>query len=186
MVTIVRLDEVSRAAFDVRLAQLGRGRLTRVGNTTYLEIERPIEDAIYHLASAGIRVTACTDVPRPATGLRPALAFDLAPLAESLHAIDVVETLPIPLSVATAALMHRRVPWPAISRMARDQCRRLLHDQDVFVGWRRVVWCPAGSLRAVRAHVRLRPVVFDRGAVEREPTRWTSVHEGAIERWAFN
>jgi len=183
---MVRLDEVSRTAFDVQLAQLGGGRLTRAGHATYLETECPIEDAICHLASAGIRVAACTAVPRPATGMRPALAFDLVPLAESLHVIDVVETRPIPLSVATAALMHRRVPWLAMSRMARDQCRRLLHGQDAFVGWRRIVWCPVGSLHEARAHVRLRPVVFDRAAIERQPTRWTSVQDGAIERWAFN
>jgi len=56
-------------------------------------------------------VTQCASVPVPAAGLRPAIAFDLVPLDESLLAIDVVELQPIPLGDASVALMHRRLSF---------------------------------------------------------------------------
>ena len=183
--TIVRLEAVKRTAFDLRVAQLGHGKITRTASVTYLESDRRIEDVGYQLAMAGIRVTRCSAIPGAAAELRPAIAFDLAPLDDSIRAVDVVEIEPISLGQASARLMHRRVRWLPHSRVARDACRRLLRDEDAILGWRRIVWCSVGSLRAARTHVRLRPVVFDKAAVARQPLRWTYVRDGAIERWAF-
>jgi hypothetical protein len=183
--TILRLEAVRRTALDARLASLGGGTLTHAASITYLDIDRSIDDAAYQLALAGIRVTQCPDVPVPAADLRPAIAFDLAPLDESLRAIDIVEVRPIPLSDASAALMHRRVAWLSNSRAARDACRRLLRDEDAVLGWRRTVWCSIASMRGARKRFGLRPVVFDRAAVQRNPFRWTYVSESALERWAF-
>lgn len=185
METTLRLEAVRRTAFDARLARLGAGRLTRAGAVTYLQSDREIEVATYQLALAGVRVARCSSVPGPVTGLRPAIAFDLVPLGDAFQAVDVVELRQIPLSDASAVLMHRRLPWLRRSRAARDACLRLLREEDAVLGWRRIVWCSVASMRAVRARVRLRPVVFDRGAVERHPLRWTYVSDGAIERWAF-
>jgi hypothetical protein len=117
--------------------------------------------------------------------LRPAIAFDLVPLDAAFQAIDVVELRQISLGEASATLMRRRLPWLRSPRAARDACRRLLRDEDAILGWRRTVWCSVTSLRAARSRVRLRPVVFDRSALERHPLRWTYVGDGAIERWAF-
>ena len=181
---MLRLDAVTRAAFDAHLTRLGPGKLTRAAAATYLESDCALEHATCRLGSAGIRVTPCATIPGPASALRPAIAFDLAPVDDALKAIDVVEFRPISLSEATAALMHRRLPWRR-SRAARDACRRLLREEDAVFGWRRVVWAPVAALRTARTHVRLRPVVFDRGAIERQPLRWTYVSAGAIERWAF-
>jgi hypothetical protein len=183
--TILRLEGVRRIAFDERVARLGGGRLTRAASLTYLESDRGIDDATHQLALAGVRVTQCSSVPGPATDLRPAIAFDLVPLDKAFLAIDVVELRQIPLSDASAALMQRRLPWLGRSRASRDACRRLLRDEDAVLGWRRLVWCSVSSLRAARALVRLRPVVFDRAAVQHHQLRWTYVTEGAIERWAF-
>lgn len=183
--TTLRLEAVRRTAFDARLARLGGGRLTRAAAVTYLESGRGIEDATYQLALAGIRVSRCSSVPGPLTGLRPAIAFDLVPLAGAFQAVDVVEFQQISLGDASAALMRRRLPWLRSSRAARDACLRLLREEEAVVGWRRIVWCSVASMRAARARVRLRPVVFDRAAVERHPLRWTYVSDGAIERWAF-
>jgi hypothetical protein len=183
--TNLRLEAVSRRAFDARLARLGGGRLTRAGAVTYFQSDGGIEDATYQLALAGIRVARCSTVPGPASGLRPAIGLDLVPLGDAFQAVDVVELRQIPLSDASAALMRRRLSWLRTSRVARNACLRLLREEDAVLGWRRIVWCSVASMRAVRARVRLRPVVFDRTAVEHHPLRWTYVSDGAIERWAF-
>jgi hypothetical protein len=183
--TTLRLEAVRRTAFDARLARLGGGRLTRAGAVTYLQSDRGIEDATYQLALAGIRVARCSSVPGPVSGLRPAIALDLMPLDDAFQAVDVVELRQIPLSDASAVLMHRRLPWLRSSRVARDACLRLLREEDAVLGWRRIVWCTVASLRSARSRLPLRPVVFDRAAVERNSLRWTYVSDGAIERWAF-
>jgi hypothetical protein len=183
--TTLRLETVRHTAFDARLARLGGGRLTRAAKATYLETERGIDDASYHLAMAGIRVARCAEVPGPATGLRPAIALDLVALERGFPAIDVVEVRWISLGDASATLMRRRLPWLRSARAARDACRRLLRDEDAVLAWRRIVWCSIASMREARSRVRVRPVVFDGVAVERQPLRWTYVSDGAIERWAF-
>lgn len=183
--TAARLVPVSPTAFDARVACLQAARLTRAASATYLETDRGIEETIYELALSGIRVVPCGPPPSPGTGLRPAIAFDLVPLDAALEAIDVVELRQIPLSIASLALTRRRIPWLRGSQMALDGCRRLLRGEDAVVGWRRVVWCPVAALRKARARVRLRPVVFDRAAIERNPLRWAYVGAGDVERWAF-
>jgi hypothetical protein len=183
--TTLLLEAVRRSAFDARLAQLGGGRLTHAASVTYLESDRGIEDATFQLAFAGIRVTHCAGAPVPGAGLRPAISFDLVPLDESFQAIDVVELRQIPLSEASAALMHRRLRWLKNSRADRDACLRLLRDEDAVLGWRRTVWCSVSVLRAARKRFGLRPVVFDQTAIQRQPLRWTYVSERAVERWAF-
>ena len=184
MKTTLRLDAITRSAFDVRLAQLGGGRLTRTAGVTYLENDRDAEDVTNRLAFAGIRCSL-SSVPSPATGLRPAIAHHLEPLDAALGVIDVVELRPIPLSEASAALMHRPLPWPRRSRSTLDACLRLLREEDAVIGWRRVVWCSVAAMRLARARMRLRPVVFDRAALQRQTLHWTYAGAGAIERWAF-
>jgi hypothetical protein len=183
--TTLRLEAIRRTKFDARLALLGGGKLTRAATVTYLESERESEDATNQLALAGIRVTQCSSVPRPAQAMRPSIAFDLAPLDDAFQAIDVIELRRIPLSEASATLLRHRLRWMCSSRAARDACRRLLHEEDAILGWRRIVWCSVNSMRGARARGRLRPVVFDRNAVERQAFRWTYASDGAIERWAF-
>jgi hypothetical protein len=181
----LELEAVRPTAFDSCLARLGSGKLTRAGALTYLESERGIEDVTHQLALAGIRVSRCSGVPVPANGLRPAIAFDLVALDRAFGAVDVVETRRISLSDASAVLLRRRLPWLRGSRASRDDCLRLLREEDAVIGWRRIVWCSVASIRAARARVRLRPVVFDRAAVARQPLRWTYASDEAIERWAF-
>jgi len=183
--TTFRLEAVRRAGLDGQLARLGGGKLTHAASVTYLDCDREIDDTTHRLALAGIRATRCADAPVPAAGLRPAIAFDLVPLDESLQAIDVVELEEIPLRDASVTLMRRRFVWMASSRAARDACRRLLRDEDAVLGWRRTVWCPVSSLRIARRRHGLRPVVFDHSAVQHRPLRWTYATEGAIQRWAF-
>jgi hypothetical protein len=184
-VTTLRLEAVRRTKFDAHLERLGSGKLTRAAAITYLQTDRGIDDATSALALAGIRVTRCTGVPVAAVALRPSIAFDLTPLDDAFGAIDVIELRPISLSEGSAVLMRHRLPWLRASRAARITCRRLLRGEDAILGWRRIVWCSAASLHAARARVRLRPVVFDHAAVDRQSFRWTYVSDGAIERWAF-
>ena len=183
--TTLRLEAIRRTAFDARLARLGGGRLTRTGAAAYLQSDRGLDDVTHELAYAGVRVAPCSSVPANVSGLYAAIGFDLVPLDDALAAVDVVEVRQVPLGAASAALMHRRIPWLQRSRKPRDACLRLLREEDVILGWRRIVWCSVASLRAARARVRLRPIVFDTAAMERQPLRWTYAHDGAIERWAF-
>lgn len=185
MKTTLRLDAVRRSAFDVCLAQLGGGRLTRVAGVTYLESDLDVEDATHRLALAGIR-SLWSSVPSRETGLRPAIALHLEPLDAAFGAIDVVELRRIPLSDASASLMRRRLPWLRSSQATRDACLRLLREEDAVIGWRRIVWCSVAVMRVARARIRLRPVVFDRAAVDRQTLRWTYASEGAIGNWAFS
>ena len=182
--TTLRLEAVQRAAFDCHLARLGAGRLTRSAHDTYLETDRGIDEVTHELALAGVRAARCA-LPAPEAGFRPAIAFDLTPLGDGLQGIDVVEVRAVSLGEASAALMRRRLPWLRASRQSREACRRLLSDDDAVLGWRRIVWCSVGSLRAARARVRLRPVVFDRDAVAERALQWTYANDAAIERWAF-
>lgn len=184
MKTTLRLEAVRRSAFDARLAQLGGVRLTRAGGVTYLESDRDVEDATHQLALAGIRSSWST-IPSLENSLRPAIALNLAPLDSALGAIDVVELRRIALSDASAALMHRRLPWLRRSQATRDACLRLLREEDAVMGWRRIVWCSVTAMRVARARIRLRPVVFDHTAVDRQELRWTYVSDGAIGSWAF-
>ncbi len=158
--------------------------MTRAAGVAYLESDREVEVATHQLALAGVGCS-WSSVPAPGTGLRPAIALDLEPVDVALGAVDVVEIRRIPLSDATAALMRRRLPWVRGSQASRDSCLRLLREEDAVLGWRRIVWCSVGGLRVARARVRLRPVVFDRAAVDRQALRWTYASAGAIERWAF-
>jgi hypothetical protein len=183
--TTFQLDCVDRTNVDARLARVGTGTLTRAATATFLASDCGADQVRNELAFAGIRASVCSVVPAAAHGMRPAICFDLVPLRDRTDAIDVVEFRPIALSDASAALMRERHPWWRTSRAARDACRRLLHDEDAVFGWRRVVWAPIASLRAARAFARLRPVVFDRAAIERQPWRWAYASERALEHWAF-
>ncbi len=185
MTTMVRLEAVRPTGFDAALARLGGGRLTRAAGRTYLESDRATANATCHLALAGVRATPSASIPAAATRLRPAIALDLVPLDDAIDAVDVLELQRIPLSDTTAALMHRRLPWLRRPRATRATCLRLLREDDAVIGWRRIVWCSVASMRVARERVRLRPVVFDRAAVERQPLRWAYVSEGAMGRWAF-
>lgn len=172
------------SAFDSRMANLGEGRLTRAAGVTYLESDRHVEDATYQLALAGIR-SSWSSVPSRSPALRPAIALHLEPLDAAFGAVDVVELRRIPMSVASAALMSRRAPWLRSSQVSRDTCLRLLREEDAVIGWRRTVWCTVAAMRGARARIRLRPVVFDRSAVDRQALRWIYASEGAIGTWAF-
>ena len=185
MQTTLRLDAISRSGFDARLAHLGNGRLTRTAGVTYLESERHVDETIQQLALAGIR-SSLSSVPSRETALRPAIAAHLEPLDAAVEAIDVVEVRHISLGDASALLMRRRLPWLRGSAVARDACLRLLREEDAVIGWRRVVWCSVAALRVARTRVRLRPVVFDRAAVDRQGLRWTYVSAGSIGSWAFS
>jgi len=179
------LESVNRTAFDARLASLGAGKITRAATATFLESDCAVAHTTFQLASAGVRAASCSVTPAPGPGMRAAVCFDLAPLRDRTGAIDVVEFRPIALSEASGALLRQRVLWRRGSRASRDACRRLLHEEDAVLGWRRVVWAPIAVLRSARATVRLRPVVFDRAAIERQPWCWAYASHGAIGLWAF-
>ena len=181
----MRLEAVTRAGFDARLARLDGGRLTRAAGVIYLETGRPFEDVRRDLALAGVRATRCDDVPAPAVGQRASLVLDLTPLADTTPTLDIVDVRSVPLGQALSVLSRRRPPFFRSSQAARTSCRRLLREEDEVLAWRRVIWCSLASLRGVRRHVPVRPIVFDRTALQRHAPRWSYVSAGELERWAF-
>ena len=167
-------------------ATWGTVRLTRTAGVTYLESDRGVEEAIRRLALAGIR-SSLSSVPvprsRPPTRDRARISNRSTLLFE---AIDVVEVRRIPLGDASAALMHRRLPWLRRSRAARDACLRLLREEDAVIGWRRdrvVLGRRAARGPSTRARC-ARSSSTARRSIART-LRWTYVSAGPIERWAF-
>jgi hypothetical protein len=183
--TDLHLEPLRASHLDTQIVRLGRARLIRTSSGLHLHVEASVELAIRVMACIGIRCTAISDLPPVPNTLRPSIAFDLSPIDRSAGAVDVVDVHAVPLAEATRALVRRRIRWVPISRMDRGRCRALLHEEDVWLAWRRTVWCAAPSLREIRRQARLRPVVFDRGAIEHNRERWTFASEGALTRWAL-
>lgn len=139
------------------------------------------------LAFAGIAARASgVDVSVP-TGHVPAVGADLAPVPIDLLGCDVVRVRRLTIGEATAEVLRRRFaalrdPSPA----ARERCRRLLRGEDALLAWDRRAWLPRAALRSARSRSCLRPVVFDRDAIERDDRPGRSfASQGALAAWAF-
>lgn len=179
------LEPIRERGFDAQLSLLERCRLTRSGSMTYVEIDRPIVDAVRLFALAGVRARECAEVPSPSPDLRAAIGLDLLPIDGGLDGIDAVEIRRIPLSETSAVLLRRSLGWRPVPPANRERCRRLLHGDDAVLGWRRIAWCPATALRAKAMRAHFRPVVFDRTGIDRAAVRWSYASENALARWAF-
>jgi hypothetical protein len=183
--TDLKLEPVRASQLDSQIARLGRARLMRHSSGLHLQADAPLELAMRVMALVGIRCTVVAQMPQVPVLLRPAIGFDLSPVDRSAGAFDVVEVQAVSLGDATRSLIRRRAGWLPIPRRDRERCRALLHGEDVILAWRRTVWCAAASFRDVRRQARLRPIVFDRGAIERNRPRWIYASEGALTRWAM-
>jgi hypothetical protein len=91
------------------------------------------------------------------------------------------------LGEATAQILRRRLAaFRAPSPAAQRRCRGLLTGEDALFAWERRAWVDRARLRALRSRSSLRPVVFDRGALERDERRGRSfASDGALAAWAF-
>jgi hypothetical protein len=182
MTTLVRLVPVSPGVLDRELATIDLATISRTPNALQAELSADLEQVTSRLARAGFRVDPAHQVRIPAEH-RPAIARHLDPIdGEDIY--DIVLTRRVPLAKTTAALLRPRPLFRRASAADRDRCRALLHEMEAVIAWRRIVWCRPQDLGALSRRARVSPVVFDRAALDRSPTRWCDPSAGAIGRWA--
>jgi hypothetical protein len=170
---------------DAALAALSPVDLARTPAGVFLQTGCETRQLERALALVGVGVEPCGQLPSAATGLLVAVGVDLEPIDRLLGAVDVLHVSTVPIGEATAVLLRRTFRWLRPSAVKRERCRRLLHEEDVVLGWRRVVWCTRRDMRSAALRQHARPVVFDRGALERARPRWSVASDGAIGRWLF-
>ena len=177
-----RIDGRATEDLDTHIAQLGWARLVR--SDTGLVLECAVEDALRAtalLARAGVRGVAAERAPSISGELVPAIMSDLGPVVMT-GTIDSVTLRPLDLGEATARLMSGR---RALLRRRRDDggVRAILRDEDRLIAWRRVLWARPSVLRS-RDLRGARPVIFERGALERIAERYPFRRVGEVGRWA--
>ncbi len=172
----------SRGDIDRHVAPLAWVRLERRDGSVYLEcraVDAGVVGAMF--ARAGIRLEPAE--PRlPVASVRPAIVSHLVAFERGdVH--DVVTIRAISLGEALSSLaVARRWPFAGRHEDRRDRTRALLRGQDVGYTWRRTLFAPAAVLRARRL-AGVRPVVFDRAALERVPERVGFAQDGALGAW---
>jgi hypothetical protein len=187
-VTVLRLSPAAGADLDRALAVVEGAMLVRRDDRVFIEV--PVADVarlVRALAFAGIAAAPCdADLSAP-RALRPAVGYDLAPLVAGAVACDIVRVRRLTLGEATRELLRRRFGGLAApTEAARRRARAVLRGEDVLLAWARQGWATADALRTQRVRASLRPVVFDRGALERTdlPGR-TLASAGSLGRWLF-
>ena len=183
--TLLQLARPASDNADDALAAAGDATLIRRADGAYVDVASEDVDALIRaLAYAGVHATRCeADLAVPPT-LLPAVGRDLAPLAGST-AHDVVHVRRLTLGLATRELLRRtfaRGPGEA----ARDRARALLRHDESVIAWSRRAWLTREALRSGAVRRSLRPVVFDRAALDRvELEGRTLATAGRITRWLF-
>lgn len=182
-VVTMRIEPVDLCGLDAQLWALGPVRLLRddVGISLECDDEAAVPAAVRALARAGARVVAQEEGPERS---RPvgvaALARHLEPIRVA-RIVDTVSIRPLPPGAASARLVRRGL----LGRRRADveAIRGVLRGCERVFLWRRVVWAEPRVARS-RALAALRPVVFDRAALERPEDTLAFVSADALTRWA--
>jgi hypothetical protein len=184
-VTILRLDPLAGGSVDRAVATVDAVTLVRRSDGAYADVaEADAGRMVRALALAGVRADASDAdlaVPR---ALFPALGLDLAPLARGVITFDLVRVQRLTLGQSTRELLRRRIGRPSDARA--ESVRSLLRGEDALLAWMRQAWSPRDALRLRSVRRSLRPIVFDRGALERaDLAHRTLASTGALTRWLF-
>lgn len=186
--SVLRLAPLGGTTVGPALAAVGSAALARRGGTAYVEV--PVADVprlVRALAYGGIAAEHCdADLAAP-VGLIAAVGLDLDPLPAELVAFDSVRVRRLPLGAAVREILRRRYAGllPA-SVSARGRCRALLRGESAMLAWERRAWASRSALRAAPASRSLRPVVFDRAALERTDLAGrTSSADADLAHWLF-
>ncbi|HEY6959520.1 MAG TPA: hypothetical protein VI814_11905 [Candidatus Limnocylindria bacterium] len=173
----LRLERIAPCDVDRHLVEVGALRLIRTDAGISLEVAADVvARAVAMLARAGLRSIAVDGAGTVTRGLVAGVAMHLEPLS-ARGVVDVVTIRTLGDGEATARLARRG----AFRRAAdRDALRAVLADAERAFVWRRVLY---GSPKAIRALRGVRPVVFDRGALERGEERLALVGTAALTRW---
>ncbi|MEK6619566.1 MAG: hypothetical protein AABZ26_01170 [Chloroflexota bacterium] len=186
--TLLLLERTLQRDIDLALTAVERATLSRTAEGIFIEV--PFVDTARlsrALAFVGVRVSTADVDLLPPPELIPATSDALEPLALGAIALDVVRIRRVSLGDATRQVLARRWPWlRAASATSRTRCRALLDGTDAVVAWDRRAWGRRSQLRDRRVRAVLRPIVFDRGALEGDvPRHRAFATSGAITRWAF-
>lgn len=176
----MRLEPLGAGDLDTALCLLGVARFVRVDAATFLECPSDLAyDARILLARAGVRTEACDAVPAPSRQLVPARAEHLEPVQLS-GALDSLVLRVLGTGEAADRLRGHR-PFGR-GRFDADRVRPVLRGDDYLIAWRRVLWADRAVFRG-RVLKGIRPIVFDRDAVNGGAERWTPTGAGALGRW---
>ncbi|HKW77494.1 MAG TPA: hypothetical protein VJQ09_00260, partial [Candidatus Limnocylindria bacterium] len=168
---VFRVTAVSPTDVDGAVCRLPWARLERTDAGTFFECADECADiAAALLARCGVRLDRSAFAPDRSVALIPAVVPDLRPRRLG-GLVDEIAVRPIDAPDALSRLMRRSL----FRRRARDveRIRAILRGDDRMFAWRRVIWATRTLLRA-RELNGVRPLVFDRGAVERGAERWSS------------
>jgi hypothetical protein len=187
-VSALRLVPAGGRSLGGALATIGSATLARRDGGAYVEVEpAAVSRLVRALAFGGIAATQCVADLGPRDGLIAAIGRDLTPLPAALVPLDVVRVRRVALGPATREILRRRLfgLLPA-APSARLRCRSLLRDASVMLLWGRHAWASRAALRSLEVRRSLRPVVFDRDALDRAelPGRTTSADDD-LARWLF-
>lgn len=191
MSAFLRIEVSGLRALDAHITRLAWTRLERDGARLAIECaDDDVERAIVLLARAGAHATMIDWDAAPTPGLVPALVHDLTP-RDVPGLIDRVSVRRIDLGEATARV-GAAGRWSVslerwrVSLRRRDPAplRALLRGPERLFAWRRVVWARPAVLRsgALRG---IRPIIFDREALERVEERHAFVSADELTRWAL-
>ncbi len=179
---IVALETAGARDLDGELWSLPPLRLVRLGGATFAELHGATrEAAIPAFARAGVGLSPTDLVIAPPAALVAAVATTLEPLARSVAAYDVLSVRPVSTADATRTLRRARGLLRRRGGADLARCRAVLHEEERVLAWRRVLWAEPKVLR--RGLPGVRPVVFDRRAIDRSAERWTFASEARITRW---
>lgn len=178
--SILRVEHVRRGELDAVLWELRSARLERRPEGMFVECDDEPAGAMPRILRAGMRARPSGPAPGRA-GLVAAVVGDLEPRAAA-GIVDRISIRALDAGEATLRLRRSRFAGWRRGRYPRERVRDLLHDEERMYGWTRHIWASAsvfrsGALRGVR------PIVFDRGALERGVERYAFVRDGLVARW---
>lgn len=182
--TLFRLYPIGGTAIDAAIAAVSSATLTRRRDGAFADVG-PSEAPrfVRALALAGVAAQPCAEIQLP-QGTVPSVGSDLEP-CRSVD-VDVLTIRVLSLGEATTEVTKRRWAWlRQMSSSARDQCRSLLRGEDALFVWRRIAWARRETYRDATVRRSLRPLVFDRSAIERVAERRAFAHECVVSRWLF-
>lgn len=174
---VLRLERIALQDVDRHIAEIGALRLVRTDAGLWMEIAADtMPRAVAMLGRAGLRAVLI-DVTLPTTrGLVPGIVTHLEPLGAS-RVIDTLMLRSLDEGEATARLarrsLFRRQPH-------RDRIGGILRGSDRAFVWRRAVYAAPKTIRALRG---VRPIVFDRGALERAEEQLAFAGLKALTGW---
>jgi hypothetical protein len=172
----LRIEFVAACEFDRAVCEIGRLSLERGPDGVFVEIaEALVARARIILGRHGVDARVAEPL-RPASNAVPGSVRDLAPL----HVAGLIDRIWVrTVGLGEASHLARR---GILRRYDAERLRPLLRDEDRAYAWRRVVWMPRAAIRARELRA-VRPIVFDRAALNEGREHWALTRSCSLARW---